>query len=105
MATTTFIHVTQCDNDLRIKALPTSGLGSMEILHITSGAGNPVEYRVNLKSVLPTGPYNLVLEGTNWGGPSGFTVIITTGGVDTPHIFGAGLPAGGVASQVIAITV
>ena len=105
MANTTLVHVTRCDNELRITAIPAGGIGSMEILHMTSGFNNPVEYKVIPQSVLPAGSYILVLEGTNWGGPSGFNVILTTGGVPTPHAFGVGLPAGGVASQQVPIIV
>jgi hypothetical protein len=105
MATTTLVHVTKCDNELRITALPTSGIGNLEILHMTSGFNNAVEYKVIPQSILPAGSYNLVMEGTNWGGPSGFTVSLTTGGVTTPITFGIGLPAGGVASHQQHITV
>jgi hypothetical protein len=105
MATTTLVHVTKCDNELRITAVPTGGLGSLEMLHMTSGFNNPVEYKVIPQSVLPPGSYILVMEGTNWGGPSVFTVSLTTGGVTTPITFGAGLPAGGVATHEAPITV
>jgi hypothetical protein len=53
MATTTLVHVTRCDNELRITALPKAGHGSMEILHMTSGNNDPVEYKVIPLSVLP----------------------------------------------------
>jgi len=79
MAKTTNIAVSACDNELYIIASTVSG--TSEICHITSGAGNPVSYKVIPQSILPPGNYSLTMIGINWGGPSGFKVDLTTGGV------------------------
>jgi hypothetical protein len=101
MATTTLIHVTRTDNELYIVAVPAGGVGSFEICHITSGFNNPVEYRVIPQSILPAGQYTLVLIGINWGGPQGFSVTLTTGGVVQPPInFGAGSAVGAMSVSV-----
>jgi hypothetical protein len=69
MAKTTLIHATKTDNELYITAVPSNGLGSFVIGHITSGFDNPVEHKVVPQSVLPPGDYTLILTGINWGGP------------------------------------
>jgi hypothetical protein len=105
MATTTLIHVTKTDNELYIIAIPAGGIGSFEICHITSGFNNPVEYRVIPQSVLPAGSYTLLFVGINWGGPQGFSITLTTGGVvQAPINFGTGTAVGASSAQV-AITV
>lgn len=73
--TTTQIQVTACDNELYIIAA-TPGMSS-EICHLKSGYGNPVNYTVKPQSILPPGPYNLIIVGINWGGPSAFKVTLT----------------------------
>lgn len=73
--TVTNITVTKCDNELYIIAIPaTVGLGSFEILHMSSGFNDPVSYTVKLSSILPKGDYILCFLGINWGGPEAFTV-------------------------------
>jgi hypothetical protein len=86
MAAITKIEITATDNELYLIATPSAGFGSSEIVHITSGNSNPVEYAVVPQSILPKGDYTLDMIGINWGGPSGFTVK-TTGpnGVVTAH--------------------
>src|SRR5437868_793321 len=79
MATITKIEVTAADNELYLIATPSAGLGSSEIVHLTSGFNNPVEYAVIPQSILPKGDYTLDMVGINWGGPSGFTVKTTAG--------------------------
>jgi hypothetical protein len=81
MATTTKIAVTACDNELHIIA--STGAGSSEICHISSGYNNPVSYTVVPQSILAPGSYSLTMVGINWGGPSAFKVALTTGGVVT----------------------
>ena len=103
MATTTKIQVTATDNELYI--LASTPHGSSEICHIKSGYGNPVNYTVIPQSILPTGAYTLVMVGINWGGPSAFTVILTTGGVSTPHTAPTNLPVGATWTLAIPITV
>jgi hypothetical protein len=85
MATTTKIEITATDNELYLIATPNAGYGSSEIVHLTSGNNNPVEYAVVPQSVLPKGNYTLDMVGINWGGPSGFTVKTTTNNVVTSH--------------------
>jgi len=107
MATCTKIEVTKCDNELYIIAIPaTAGLGSFEILHMSSGFGNPVNYTVIPQSILPKGNYTLSFLGINWGGPQEFHVTLTIGGVATP---GFVVPLGpapvGCTSHTVAITV
>lgn len=100
--TITKIHVTKCDNELYIIAVPIGGIGSFEILHMTSGFNNPVEYLVVPQSVLPKGVYTLVLVGINWGGPSAFTVALTGGPTfNAPTT----LPVGASWTQAVQITV
>jgi hypothetical protein len=91
MPKTTLIHVTKTDNELYLLALPANALGSEEIGHIKSGFNNLVEYQVVPQSVLTPGEYTLLLVGINWGGPTQFSVTLTTGGVvQSPIQFGAG---------------
>lgn len=90
MATTTNIAVSACDNELYLIALPTSSptnFAGAEIMHLTSGFNNPVNYSVIPQSILLPGQYTLVIVGINWGGPQAFTVTLTTGG--TPNVLTA----------------
>lgn len=81
MSTTTGIHVTHCDNDLRASVIQFSG--SQELFHIQSGFGEVVDYSINPQAVLPGGDYVLVFQGVNWGASGKFRIVVTTGGVDT----------------------
>jgi hypothetical protein len=74
-------------------------------VHIKSGANNPVEYAVVPQSVLPAGAYTLILVGINWGGPQRFTVILTTGGVDTVYTAPASTAVGANWTIAVPITV
>jgi len=100
--TITKIQVTACDNELYIIAVPIAGIGSSEILHMTSGFNDPVSYTVKPQSILPKGVYTLILVGINWGGPSAFTVALTGG-----PTFNAptNLPVGASFTQAVQITV
>ena len=54
----------------------------------------------------PAGAYTLTVIGINWGGPSGFTVILTPSpGAPITITGGTGLPTGGTWSHAVAITV
>lgn len=104
MAKIVKIHVTATDNELYI--LVSTPAGSSEICHLKSGYNNPVLYDVIPQSILPAGAYTLTVIGINWGGPSGFNVVLTdSNGVNTPISGGAGLPTGGTWSHAVAITV
>ena len=103
MAKTTLIHATKTDNELYLTAVPSNGLGSFVIGHITSGFDNPVEYKVVPQSVLPPGDYTLILTGINWGGPQEFSVTLT-GNASPNQNFGAGT-AVGATSVSVAMTV
>ncbi len=108
MATTTKICVTACDNELYLIALPTTSptnFGGSEIVHITSGFTNPVQYCVIPQSILASGQYTLVMIGINWGGPQAFTVTLTTGGVDTPYTAPAGTAIGANWTVAVPMTV
>jgi hypothetical protein len=105
MATTTKIQVTATDNELHILAAPTSGFGSSEICLIKSGFNNPVNYTVVPQSILPAGAYNLIMVGINWGGPQAFTVILTTGGVNTTYTAPANTAVGANWTVTVPITV
>jgi len=83
MATTTKIHVTATDNELYI--LASNGAGSSEICHIKSGNNNPVDYAVIPQSILPPGPYTLIMVGINWGSGYAFSVTLTTGSSNTTY--------------------
>jgi hypothetical protein len=76
MATkTTLIEVTACDNELYVIA--STAAFSSELLHIKSGYGDPVSYKVKPQSILAAGSYSLIFVGINWGGPSAFKVTLT----------------------------
>lgn len=87
----TMLNVTRCDNELYVVAY-ADGYGSLEVLHISSGYNDPVNYSVNLGSVLKPGAYNISLIGINWGGPAAFTVTID----GTPYTYEDGGAATGV---------
>src|ERR671938_2077882 len=89
MAKTTLIHVTAADNELYLIATK-AGLQSAEIVHLSSGFNNPVEYKVVPQSILEAGNYTLIIVGINWGGPFQSTVALTQGG--PPVVIVAGDP-------------
>jgi len=108
MATTTNISVTACDNELYLIALPTTSptnFGGSQIAHITSGFNNPVQYSVIPQSILSSGQYTLVMIGINWGGPQAFTVVLTTGGVNTTYTAPASTNIGANWTLAVPITV
>jgi hypothetical protein len=108
MATTTKIAVTACDNELYLIALPTSSptdFGGSEIAHISSGFNNPVNYSVIPQSILAAGQYTLVMVGINWGGPQAFTVVLTSGGVDTTYTAPSGTSIGANWTLAVPMTV
>jgi hypothetical protein len=92
MAKTTLIHVTATDNELYLIATK-DGRQSAEIVHLSSGFNNPVEYKVIPQSILEAGNYTLSIVGINWGGPFQFTVALTQGG--PPVVITSGAPANG----------
>lgn len=69
------IHVTGVDNELYIIASNNSG--SSEICHIKSGFHDSVNYTLYPPAILPTGEYDLIVIGINWGGPEGFCLSMT----------------------------
>lgn len=71
----TTLSVTRCDNELYVIAC-ANGMGSLEVLHISSGYNDPVNYTINLGSILAAGTYNITMVGINWGGPAAYTVTI-----------------------------
>ena len=75
MATCTQIHVTAAHTELYLIAAGT--VGSSELCHIKSGAGQPVDFTLVPQSVLHTGVYNLIVVGINWGGRQAFEVTLT----------------------------
>ena len=77
---TTQIQVTASDNELRLIAIPAGGSASTELLHYSSGFAKPVNVAVFPGAVLPTGKYTLSMIGINWGGPSSYSVTVTTDG-------------------------
>lgn len=96
----TAIKVSACDNELYIVA--STGAGTSEILHITSGFNDPVNYAVNLGSILPPGKYDLTMVGINWGGPANFAVTVGA----TPFTFNnPNAPVGAVWTQTVSVTV
>lgn len=108
MPTTTKITVTACDNELYLIALPSTtptNFAGSEIVHITSGFSNPVNYSVIPQSILSAGSYTLVMIGINWGGPQAFTVVLTTGGVDTTYTAPAGSSIGANWTLAVPMTV
>jgi hypothetical protein len=85
---TTQIQVTACDNELFLIAIPSEGVASTELLHYSSGFAQPVNVTLFPGAVLPTGSYTLSMIGINWGGPSSYSVIVTTDGVATTYTGG-----------------
>jgi|688.fasta_scaffold908430_2 hypothetical protein len=78
---TTQIQVTALDNEIILIAIPASGLASVELFHYSMGYGGPVNVTIRPGLVLPTGDYTLSMIGINWGGPSTYSVTVTTDGV------------------------
>ena len=76
----TQLSVTKCDNELYVIAMPVNpagGTASVEVLHISSGYNDPVNYNINLGSVLVPGwTYAITMMGINWGGPAAFNVTL-----------------------------
>lgn len=98
MATT--VNISKCDNELYVVA--TTGAGTSEICHITSGYFDPVAYQVKLDSILPPGNYDLNLIGINWGGPAAFNVEV---GGQTFSYDNKNAPVGVVWTQTVAFKV
>ncbi|ARJ65309.1 hypothetical protein WV31_06415 [Magnetospirillum sp. ME-1] len=86
----TQLSVSKCDNELYVIAIPVSpngGTAAVEVLHISSGYNDPVNYSINLGSVLvPGGTYSITMMGINWGGPAAFAVNLN----GTPYTFSDG---------------
>jgi hypothetical protein len=98
------IRISACDNEMYIIA--STGAGSSEICHISSGFNNPVAYAVDLASILPKGTYDLTMVGINWGAAAKFAVTVTKDGVATPYSFEErNAPAGVVWKQTVQVTV
>ncbi|QQP99468.1 hypothetical protein [Lysobacter enzymogenes] len=97
---TTSVNITKCDNELYVIA--TTGAGTSEICHITSGYFDPVAYQVKLNSILPAGSYDLTLIGINWGGPAAFSVNV--GGKDYTYN-NQSAPVGVVWTQTIQVKI
>jgi hypothetical protein len=94
---TTQIQVTACDNELMLIAIPTTpnaGSASIELLHYKSGFNKPVNVTLFPGAVLPTGSYTLSMIGINWGGPSTYSVIVTTDGVAKTYTGGGNANVG-----------
>ena len=101
---TTQIQVTAADNELLLIA--STPAGSSELLRYKSGFGKPVNLTVFPGAILATGSYALTMIGVNWGGPSNFTVIVTTDGhAQTFHGGANNAPLGDVWHQTIPINV
>lgn len=94
---TTQIHVTAADNEIMLIACTPSE--SVELLHYKSGFNKPVDVMVFPGAILPTGQYSLVMIGVNWGGPSKFTIQVTTNG--QTQTFNGSAPGVGVWHQTI----
>jgi hypothetical protein len=91
---TTQIQVTACDNELRLIAIPSGGSASTELLHYSSGFAKPVNVTLFPGAVLPTGSYTLSMIGINWGGPSTYSVTVTTDGVAKTYTGGGNSTVG-----------
>lgn len=90
------ITISACDNELIVLAFQTTG--SYQLLDLQSGNSNAVKVTLtiqegtysgslsyngvnqglseNLTQNLPSGTYELLLLGINWGGPTQFTVEV-----------------------------
>ena len=83
---TTRIQITAADNEVLLIA--STPAGSSELFHYKSGYGRQVDVTLYPGAVLPTGSYALTMIGINWGGPSAYTITVTTDGM--PRTFSGG---------------
>lgn len=100
---TTQIQVTAADNEILLIA--STPAGSTELLHYKSGYNRPVNVTVYPGAILATGSYALTMVGVNWGGPSKFTVAVTTDGKTQTYQGGGSTSVGDVWNQTITINV
>ena len=100
---TTQIQVTAADNELLLIA--STPAGSSTLLHYKSGYNRPVNVTVFPGAILGTGSYSLTMVGVNWGGPSKFTVVVTTDGKAQTYQGGGSTSAGDVWHQTISMNV
>ena len=91
---TTRIQVTAVDNEIILIAIPTGGLASVELFHYSMGYSKPVDVTILPGMVLPTGNYTLSMIGINWGGPSTYSVTVTTDGVAQTYTGGGNATIG-----------
>jgi hypothetical protein len=100
---TTQIQVTAADNELVLIA--STPAGSSQLLHYKSGYNKPVGVTVFPGAILATGTYSLTMVGVNWGGPSKFTVAVTTDGKVQIYESAPSSAVGAVWNQTISINV
>ena len=101
---TTQIQITACDNELILIA--STPAGSSELFHYKSGYNKPVNATIFPGAILATGNYSLTMIGVNWGGPTSFTVIVTTDGHTQTYQRPAGnAPTGDVWHQTIPMVI
>ena len=100
---TTQIQVTAADNELLLIA--SNSNGSSELLHYKSGYNKPVNVTLYPGAILATGTYSLTMIGINWGGPSVYTVIVTTNGNAQTYTGGGNSNVGANWTNTISISV
>jgi hypothetical protein len=100
---TTQIQVTAADNELILIA--STPAGSSELLRTKSGYHRPVNITLHPGTILPAGDYSLTMIGVNWGGPSAYTVVVTTDGTPRTYQGGGNTSPGVVWSQTIPMSV
>jgi hypothetical protein len=106
------ISVSACDNELILVAFTFNA--SFELCRIQSGNNNPVDVRldvtagpyinsivmnglsgplvVNDTQTIPSGSYQLLVFGINWGGPAQFTIYVD----GNPHLMPLGPASSGL---------
>ena len=98
------ISVKQVDNELIVLAM--NNTSSQVICHMKGGNANPVSFAGTVNGILPSGSYNILLIGINWGGPANFSVTLTINGTATVYNYAnPGAPIGVVWNQVVPVTV
>lgn len=100
---TTQIQVTAADNEFMLIA--STPAGSSTLLHYKSGFNKPVNVTVFPGAILATGNYSLTMVGINWGGPSQYTVIVTTDGKPVTYTGGGPTTVGVVWSNTVPMAV
>ena len=98
---TSQIDINYLDNEVILIA--TQGTFSSTLAHLKSGYAKPTNATIYPNAVLPSGSYNLMVIGVNWGGPGSVKVTLTNNG--TPQVVEFQMSGVTTQSETIPITV